>query len=223
MLRPTCISLQISDTSSQEILDLCEGLPIQFPPNFNCFFHTSILQFYTKLDLLFVKNALAEMVSSRFFLKVLSDICQWDNEFKMVNNMRLSLYDETKYALMINYNVDNTLLEFAQSLLFFLKDFIVANEINASKIDSFDYRSLEKDSRFRHVYDFPRKVQSGILMPHTTVGFVEKSDFTKVNAVVKSLFCSRKQSYYHTKIVLSELTHLCMTPYTNSLEISKIQ
>ena len=223
MMRPTCISLQVSDTSSQEILNLCEGLPIQFPPDFHCFFHTSILQFYTELDLLCVKNILKEIEYTRSFANILSDIFQWDNKFKMVNNMSLSLYDNISYALMINYDVNRILLEFAQNLFFLLQEFIVATGINDIKNSNFNYRSLAKDSRFQHVYDFPRKIQSGILSPHTTVGFVKKSDFTFMNAAVNTLFCSQKPNYYHTKIVLSELTHLCMTPLSNSIEVWKIQ
>ena len=223
MMRPTCISLQVSDTSSQEILKLCEGLPIQFPPDFNCFFHTSILQFYTELDLVCVKNILKEIEHTRSFANVLSNIFQWDNKFKMVNNASLSLYDNISYALMINYDVNRILLEFAQNLFFLLQEFVVATGINDTKISNFNYRSLAKESRFQHVYDFPRKIQSSILRPDTTVGFVKKSDLTFVNDAVNSLFCSRKQNYYHTKIVLSELTHLCMTPLSNSIEVWRIQ
>ena len=223
MIHPVCISLQLSDLSSQEIITLCESLPIQTPPQFNCFFHTSILQFYTQLDLLSIKRILADSHLFQAPNKILEDIALWDANFKSVRNMSLSIYDNVNYALMFNYDCDMVLLDFAQQLLSMLQEFIIANEFNAFTTDSFNSSLSFDDSRFPHVFDFPRKVQSGIFNPHTTAGFVTNSDLAMLNNTDNLLSGMRISNLRHTKLVLSELTNLCMTPFSNSLEVWEIQ
>ena len=203
-----CFSLALSEASeiflSSHISDQC----IISPAEYNCCYHTSILQFYSNLTYSEILYKLS--LNILHFDQYTNLVNTWDKKIKEIGSIYSNIYSEKYSSIGLSYKNNDIIHQIGNLILNYLvvQDYIAGSD---KEIDEDEHNT----ARFKFVQSYPERIKNCKTTPHTTLGFYPCTS-TINNQLSPDSGNLDEKNYFdsisHDRLIFSKLNHLCMTP-----------
>ena len=116
-----CISLSISQGDSLLCNDICKSSKLITPLDYNCIYHTTILQFYSKLCFEELKAKISNVLI-QYLAKVVQSLREWDESKLLLKSAQISTYSFLYSSIGIYYKNNSIVNFWARYILARLED-----------------------------------------------------------------------------------------------------
>ena len=216
---PFCISMSLSVDSCLS-LDKLGGFDLTASDR-GCFLHTTILQGVSSSDDL-IKGWLSSGNSLITRKNFLNEIYLWDKFVKGNMNSYIVDFNSEYFAICLAYSFSNYITYISKNLV---NEFSINNlmyDINKTdKLLQAFSESRSDYTKIRYALDFQYQSFSGLVKPHTTLGFYKKENFQndkidRISEQVNNILIK------HNSIYLTTIDEYCMTPIVDRVKIINI-
>lgn len=210
-----CLSVAICKSTASFLSNKTSSTCIKSPIEYNCCYHTSILQFYSALNSFQIQSKLLlEPIRLR---KIAQALHKWDKNEKEIGSFYTEKYSELFNTFGFNYKNCEVVHQIANEFL----NFSAIQESIVHKMSK--PTDPEHDSvRYNFIETFPERAKDQRIKHHTTLGFFPNRHDVNLDPLSKVLKAKDNHiGIFHDKLILSKVNHLCMTP-KNSIILAYI-
>ena len=226
MIASFCISLKLNSSCSEYLSELTSNLELIQPQNYNCFYHTTILQFASFDSFEEICNQISNKCTTKFYRNLINDLDNYTSLIEPTNNFAESIYSPNLLAIMLRYEDSPWLNYYSKSLAFAFQPYTINPLTDLDLLSPLIYDTSNYSMPLVHTAVFPLRSMHLGINPHTTLGFTtheNNGDYLRRLSSIYESNTPKRHEIGYSGVYFSRLNEYCMTDSLYSISIRDLQ